>query len=298
MLTVQWMDPNGKIDPLLAKPGVYGRPSLSPDGERLALEIQDSGNMDLYVYEPRRDSLSRLTFEKTPTAGPTWSPDGSYIVYQDVGGISWIRSTGGEAHQLIRGKALQFPWSFTPDGKRLAYMEAGKGGYDLWTIAMEGDAASGLKPGEPEPLLITGADERYPAISPDGKWFAYASAEGGAFQVYVRSFPDTGAKWQIGSGGYPMWSQRHELLFETQDAQLMATAWSAKGDSFVPEKPRQWSPKALANMVNSVRNVTLAPDGKRVAALFPSNSDPGVQSHVFFLLNFFDELERRMPAKK
>jgi len=301
LLTVQWMDSSGKTDPLLAKPGVYGRPSLSPDGERLALEIQDSGNSDLYVYESKRDILTRLTFEKTPSAGPVWSPDGSYIVYQDVGGISWIRSTGGEAHPLIRGKGLQFPWSFTPDGKRLAYMEVGKGGYDLWTVTIDGDPASGIKPGKPESLLLTDADERYPSISPDGKWFAYASAQGGAFEVFVRAFPDTGAKWQISSfgGGYPMWSRlTHELLFETQEAQIMSAAWSVKNDSFVPEKTRPWSPKLLANMVNSVRNVTLAPDGKRVAALFPSNAETGVQSHVFFLLNFFDELERRIPPKK
>jgi hypothetical protein len=42
----------------------------------------------------------------------------------------------------------------------------------------------------------------------------------------------------------------------------------------------------------------LAPDGKRVAALFPQTTEAGVQSHVWFLLNFFDELERRIPPKK
>jgi serine/threonine-protein kinase len=37
LLTVAWLDGAGKAQPLLAKPGVYGRPSMSPDGLRLAL---------------------------------------------------------------------------------------------------------------------------------------------------------------------------------------------------------------------------------------------------------------------
>ena len=145
--------------------------------------------------------------------------------------------------------------------------------------------------------------ERYPTFSPDGKWFAYGSLEAGVFEIFVRAYPDTEAKWQISSGGgsYPMWSKTsHELLFENQDAQLMSAGWPVKGDSFVPEKPRAWSPKPLVNLVNSVRNVSLAPDGKRVAALMPADESEatGLQSHIFFLLNFFDELERRIPPKK
>ena len=80
----------------------------------------------------------------------------------------------------------------------------------------------------------------------------------------------------------------------------MAASYTIKGNSFVAEKQRQWSPKPLVNLVRSVRNFDLAPDGKRIAALMPADKaeDPGVASHVTFLLNFFDELERRVPMKK
>ena len=33
--------------------------------------------------------------------------------------------------------------------------------------------------------------ELYPALSPDGRWLAYASNESGAFEIYVRPFPET-----------------------------------------------------------------------------------------------------------
>ena len=61
--------------------------------------------------------------------------------------------------------------------------------------------------------------------------------------------------------------------------------------------PRLWSEKALANLVNSSKNVDLAPDGKRVVAIMPAEAPEAQQSqsHVIFLENFFDELRRKVP---
>jgi Tol biopolymer transport system component len=71
-----------------------------------------------------------------------------------------------------------------------------KTGYDLWTVLLENDD-TGLRAGKREVFLQTSSDERCPSFSQDGKWLAYASNQSGAFQVYVRAFPDTGGKWQI-----------------------------------------------------------------------------------------------------
>jgi Tol biopolymer transport system component len=61
--TVQWLDPTGKQVPLLAKPGAYvGTPRVSPDGTRIAIAIKDGANQDIWVYEPHRDAMTRLTF--------------------------------------------------------------------------------------------------------------------------------------------------------------------------------------------------------------------------------------------
>jgi hypothetical protein len=76
---------------------------------------------------------------------------------------------------------------------------------DVGTIAINGDAVSGIQAGTPEPFLVTNSDERAPAFSPDAKWLAYTSNESGTNEVYVRAFPDNGSKWQISTGGgnYP-----------------------------------------------------------------------------------------------
>jgi serine/threonine-protein kinase len=306
LLTVAWLDGAGKTQPLLAKPGVYGRPSLSPDGQRLALEVTEGSGTDIWAYDWQRDTMTRLTFTGKAT-GPVWTPDGRYIVFHAAGeGISVTRSDGaGQAQPLIQSKNLQYPWSFTPDGKRMAFEDLGpKTSWDLWTVPIESDGAGGLHAGKPETFLQTPASELDPVFSPDGRWLAYSSSESGTSQIYVRAFPDKGGKWQISNrgGGYPMWSRTgHELFFETLDNRVMAAAYTVKGDSLVADKPRVWSDKQLGGSVNSLNNFDLAADGKRIAALMPATEAKGAQTaenHVVFLENFLDELRRKVPAGK
>lgn len=301
LVTVQWLDAAGKTQPLLAKPGVYQRPRLSPDGQRLAMDYSS----DIWVYEARRDTMTRLTFGGYNIV-PVWSPDGRYIVFYGRGGIWWVRSDGaGTPRLLIQDKNPNLvPWSFTLDGTRLAYQNIDpRTSYDIWTAAIEGGGA-GLRAGKPELFLQTPLDERQPTFSPDGRWLAYTSDESGTYQVYVRAYPDKGGKWQISNAGgaSPVWSgNERELFFRAEDNRIMVASYAAKGDSFMPDQPRVWSARQLANFgIVGVGNYDLAPDGKRVAALMPidTSETQQTQNHVTFLLNFADELQRKVPTGK
>jgi Tol biopolymer transport system component len=302
LLTVAWLDGAGKVQPLLAKPGAYVNPSLSPDGQRLAVDVTEGSGTDTWVYDWQRDTMTRLTFTGNVNR-PVWSPDGRYIALR-VGaeGLSVIRSDGsGKPQPLTQSKNLQVPWSFSPDGKRLAFMESGAGGFDLWTIPLESDSA-GLRAGKPEVFLQTPANEQFPSFSPDGRWMAYASDESGTFQVYVRAFPDKGGKWQISNSGgnFPMWSRDgRELFFETLDNHIMVAAFAAKGDSFVADKPRLWSERQIGTAAGGLDNVGLAPDARRIAALMPIETAEAqkAQNQVIFLMNFFDEVRRRTATQ-
>jgi serine/threonine protein kinase/Tol biopolymer transport system component len=302
-VTVAWLDGAGKAQPVLAKPGIYGRPSMSPDGQRLAIEVKEGSGVDIWLYDWQRDTMTRLTFAGNG-GYPVWSPDGRYIAFQVLGaGMAVTRSDGsGQPQPLTQSKNVQLPWSFTPDGKRLAFVEQdSKTSYDLWTVPLESDN-TGLRAGKPEVFLQTSADERDPSFSPDGRWMAYVSDESGTLQVYVRAFPDKGGKWQISNsrGTSPMWSRNgHELFFETVDNHhTMVAAYTVKGDSFVADKPRVWLEKQLGGVPN--KNVDLAADGKRIIALMPVETAEAqkAQSHVIFLENFFDELRRKVPVGK
>jgi serine/threonine-protein kinase len=301
MATLQWLDPTGKKEPLRVKPGDYRGLSLSPDGKRVALTITEGGSSDVWVYDPQRDAITRLTLGGGANVLPSWSPDGQYIVFGRLtGGIFQARADGaGQPQTLTEGKLTQAPFGFTPDGKRLAYIElAPNAQVQVWTVPLE-EQGGQLKAGKPEQFLKSNFTDAAPSFSPDGRWLAYQSNESGKFEVYVRAFPapssGQGGKWQISNNGgaAPRWSRSgHELVYQAGD-QIMAVSYSVKGDTFVPEKPRVWIAKLGGTQWD------LAPDGKRVVVLTPAETAEATkQEHeVVFLLNFFDELRRRAPAK-
>jgi len=75
----------------------------------------------------------------------------------------------------------------------------------------------------------------------------------------------------------------------------MVVDYSVNGGSFVAGKPRLWSDKQLFYM--GALNLDLAPDGGRFAVLALPETPPGEKGtvRVTMLLNFFDELKRRIP---
>jgi len=297
VVVVEWLESTGKTQPLLSKPDVYLYPRLSPDGRRLAISAGD-----VWIYEWQRDTLTRLTFTGGGASEPVWSPDGRYIVFQAPGGMFWTRSDGaGKPQPLTQSKNGEYPYSFSPDGKYLAFHElTSSSGTDLWTLPLQADGA-GLRPGKAELFLQTSFSERNGAFSPDGRWLAYSSDESGSNQVYVRAFPDRGGRWQISNSGglYPAFSRdARELFFRTAENQIMVTSYDGRGDSFVADKPRLWSEKKIADSGLAGKNYEVTPDGKRIIALMPADERNGqqAQNQVVFLLNFFDELRRRVPV--
>jgi serine/threonine-protein kinase len=296
-VNVDWLESDGKKRTFLRTPGNYGRPSISADGQRVAIEIADRQRSDIWTYDSHRDAMTRLTWDGKVNQLPIWSPDGRYIVFQDQEGLSWTRADGaGKPQPLLRTKSATVQaWSFAPDGKRLAYFELDPAtAFHLWTVPLASDGG-GLRAGQPEVFLQTPFDERHPSFSPDGRWLAYSSSESGGFQVYVRTFPDKGGKWQISSAGgfYPAWSRAgRQLFFESLDNRVMVADYTVEGDSFVPDKPRVWSETRLANL-GMFKNYDLAPDGKRIVALLPAEGgEVQPRHHVVFLMNFFDEVRR------
>jgi serine/threonine-protein kinase len=81
----------------------------------------------------------------------------------------------------------------------------------------------------------------------------------------------------------------------------MTVAYSAKDDSFAAGRPRPWSNTQIGSIGPGVWNLDVTPDGKRfvVVGSPPADSAAAKNSvHVTFLLNFFDEVRRRIPTRK
>ena len=307
LTTLQWVYAAGTREPLLANPRAYQELKLSPDGKRIALSIDEGGNRDVWVYDPQRDAMTRLTFGGIDYRYPCWTPDGQVVVFSAVGsGLFYARADGaGQPQALTQSKNVQYPWSFTPDGKHLAYFEL-EGTRQIWTVPLQ-DEGGQLKAGTPERFTRSGFNDTTPSFSPDGRWLAYQSNQSGTNDVYVRAFPPPpsgqGGRWLISNSGgaMPRWSRSgHDLFYRSGD-QIMAVRYAVDGDAFVAEKPRVWLAKVITVPGNTMSTLwDIAPDDKRVAVLTPVES-PGNQKQeheVVFLQNFFDELRRRVPAGK
>lgn len=126
---------------------------------------------------------------------------------------------------------------------------------------------------------------------------AYQSDETGRYEIYVSPFPGPGRKWPVSTGGgwYPIWSRNgRELFFLSPDWRIMVVSYTVSGDTFVSGKPRLWSDKRLLR--SPIQNYDLAPDGRRFAVVLAADGTAETLTQLTVLLNFFDELRRRVPG--
>ena len=294
-----WLDASGSRPLLPSPPGRVETPRVSPDGKRLAASL----NGDIWVFDPERGGSTRLT--NTGAARyPVWTPDGKAIVYMGgASGIGWVPSDGSTPPRtLLRTSGnTPIPQSFNPDGRLLAYHE----GIDsvahrvVFTVALEG--SDGMpKAGQPQKFVEVDGAAADPMFSPDGRWIAYIGGPLGSFHVFVRPAPGTDgvgqAQISTESGRFPMWSRTSkELFYVTVDGHILVVPYTIDGHSFVPGKPRPWSPQAIE--LNGVSYpIDIAPNGKSFAAALAHGNDTGKANlHLTFVLNFLDELKRRLP---
>ena len=302
-----WMDHLGQTTPLRAMPVNWSNPRFSPDGTKLAMDIAEGGIPSIWVYDWSRDTTTRLTFGARASLRPLWTPDGRRIVFtstRDDGAptLYWQRADGtGDAQRLTTGTVPHLAGSWHPNGRILAFHEINpKTGADIMILPIEGDEATGWKPGKPVPFLNSPAAEQDPMFSPDGRWLAYQSNENGNRpEIYVRPYPPSAGKWQISTGGgvFPIWSRtRPELFYSAPNQQIMVASYKVEGSSFVASKPKLWSPGRFIARPR-LSSYDLHPDGNRFALASPQGA-PANLDKLVFVFNFDDELRRLAPVLK
>jgi len=228
-----WFDRSGERgDRLGTDNGAEGQIvglSLAPGGRRVAFGLGDPP--EIFVQSTSGGEPSRFTFgSPTGWMDPIWSPDGSEIAYatQDLAGLPVYElhrrraDRAGTDETLATSRQAIYPWDWSPDGRTILY---GDWAGDLWLLPLEGErkpVAYGAAPGS----------QAYAQFSPDGRLVAYASDEQGRPEVFVATVPQSGALWQISTGGgsMPRWRRDgRELYFRASDGTLMAVPLGAGG---------------------------------------------------------------------
>ena len=285
------VDMDGRVEALGTDPGEFYNPSFSPDGTRLAVELQTGENLDIWIYDLERQIPMRLTFNEGEDEYPVWSPDGSTLYYASdrEGEYDIYRrnpSGSGDAERVLERAGPQTPFSFSPDGTTLAFTEYIPGTQsDIWLLPL----AEG---GEPQPFLVSEFIEYGPEFSPDGRWIAYGSDESGIFEVYITSATGDG-KWQVtnGGGAWPLWAPDGRSLFtQWQEGVSRATVDTSSGQLRVGRSELLVG-GSFHMRADGNRYYDVSPDG-RGFLLFQnqSQSSDSDHEHIRVVLNWFDEL--------
>jgi Tol biopolymer transport system component len=305
-VTIMWAEQSGMTRALSSVAGDYANLRFSPDGRWLAMDIgQNSGESAIWMLDLARDVSTPLTISGTLAYGPIWTPDSKRIAFaaqqsgELVENMYWQKVDGtGGMERLLESKRPQYPGSFHPLGKFLAFSEeAAPGNWDIGLLPIEGNEAVGWKVGTPGLVLNGPYIEAAPTFSPDGRWLAYVSLESGRAEIYVRSFPGLQDRRQVSIDGglQPAWSaNRLELFYGTLDGRIMVVPYRVSGDTFTPGKAREWSPGLMSQFSGGPnRTFDLHNDGRRLAVF--KGADLPVRDHVLLMQNFFDKVRRVAP---
>jgi Tol biopolymer transport system component len=237
-----WFDRSGMQVGSVADVGRYRTLQLSPDGQQLAVEIEQP-NSDLWVYELKQNSRSQLTLGSSGNTLPAWSPDGRQIVFSSdrKNGITDIYKkslSGPQGEQvLLQSPFNKYVMDWSPDGRLLLYLES-NGHYkaSLKVLPLDGQS-------EPRLLLEAPFYEQDGRFSPDGRWIADTSRQQGPLFVFAIPFPGPGAVKQISATGgtvSPIWRKDGKAIFYLDDNDnLMETEVVSDGDSLTVGKTRQ-----------------------------------------------------------
>ena len=291
-VSLAWLDRRDNVERIAVEPRDFFGPRLSPDGSQILLTILT----DLWAYDLNRDAFQRLTFRANNLMA-IWSADGRDILFTSTIAAepklySMPADGSGEPQRITSTNLVEFTGSVSPHGD-LAFMATeGPGSkWDIWTVRL----------GEPDsarPFLETRFDEHEATFSPDGRWIAYVSDETGRDEVFVRSFPDSGAKWSVsaGAGREPLWSPDGKKLYYRGPAELMVVTVETR-PSFSVSRPQAVVEDSFERFPGQpgFRGYDISPDGERFLVLESGEQTEYDTIHV--VLNWFEELERLVPTR-
>ena len=276
-MRLTWIDRNGVNHGTIGEAGEYEGVSISPNGERVAFGYFDAKESlnHIAMAMTAGGAPRRFTFARSNQYSPVWSAQGQRIAFSDdQGGVDTLAArllagTSNEQPLIPTPKSSTFAQSWSPDGKHLLFRaQDEQNSFDIRVLSLESGTAT---------EYVGGAgDQSQAQFSPDGSWVAYTSSESGRLEVYVQSFPATGAKWQVSTTGgeQPRWRRDgKELFYLAPDRHVMAVAIKAPA-AFDAEEPRRLfaTPNSPVGDINVSQSYDVMPGG---TMFLIAAADPG-----------------------
>lgn len=270
--TVAWVDRSGVSTPIEIDPRYYNSARVSPDGSSLLLWEWGTNKDDgaIWTLDLKRGG-TRRELGKARYLWFAWGPESNQITggrYTETDSELIAARAGADSGQptvLPFSRPFHYVSEWSRDGQLLVCV----GGNAIW-LCPRGKVCQQIPKRED-------VVEQYPAISPDGRWLAFASNESSRPQVYVRSLTDLESIQQVSftGGEQPVWSRDgSELYFcslggTKKSFYAVGIETAAKGSLSIGEPTLLFTLSGVETTV-PIRNWDVAPDGRFVFTMVPA----------------------------
>ena len=303
-------------------------------GVSSVLTVSDTGTL-VYVSTSAAQSevvsVSRAGEERTLTsvartvANPRLTPDGRWLLFEEVGGGLWLHDLERRTlSRLTDGTTLAAFPIFTADGREVVFRSPSgmfrqsiNGGATATRIdgSQPNEYPNGLTPdgrtllytrissstagdlyeiplvgGTPTSLVMTPAYEGAAQVSRDGKWLLYVSNERGTSEIFLQSYPTPTGRVQVSSGGgvQPAWSAKGgEIVYRNGDKLMSVRVTSGPDGPVLSPSVALFASRYAYGGGLTIPNYGVASDGDRF--VFVKERAGG---SVNVVLNWFEELKR------
>jgi len=184
-------------------------PTWSPDGRKIAFttdreneggaimdadpKIMVEFNLEIFVMNADGSGQTNLTDDPAWDAYPSWSPDGSKIVFQTDRDAALVETMvivpdglGIEVYAMNAdgSNPTNLSWSpeddvypsWSPDGSKIVFQSARDGNWEIYAMNPDGSGQTRLTD-HPD-------SDVYPTWSPDGTWITFHSYRDGNPEIY------------------------------------------------------------------------------------------------------------------
>lgn len=177
---------------------------------------------DIFVVNADGSGLIRLTTTTSYQTQPSWSPDGSKIVftsYRDGDANIYVMNADGSGQTQLTSTTAHDEWpSWSPDGSKIVFRSLRNGQDDLYLMDPDGQNQTRL--------TTDPSTEFQPTWSPDGLKIAFCSQRDGNEEIYMINADGT-----------------NELRITNNPSSDQAPEWSADGTllAFGSSRSGYWS---------------------------------------------------------